>query len=275
MQTQTEPHENHPRGSARRAITVILIFALVLFIVFSIALPCGFQFRRAYMASITVVEIKRIEPALLTLLGDAEVENLRDIFDEHAFESAVTRLGSEKDLDNFAAALELYTVSSHELLRKGRYARNPSNPYRDVLREEVIQRLGGRYYDVLAQDPWGNPYQIYPGPWPEEMGPIPFRIHSWRSADGEPANDQLTSSTVDSNYGDEITFAWPAPTDQTFYIWSKGANGLSGQAVYDPTHEYATPATAHYVGGQEPKLMGGGDDLNNWDQAQSYLQFYH
>jgi len=275
MQTQTEPHDNHSKRSARRAITVFLIFALVLFIVFSIALPCSFQLRRVYMASITVVEIKRIEPALLTLLGDAEVEDLRDIFDEDAFESAVTRLSSEKALDNFAAALELYTVSSHELLRKGRYARDPSNPYRDVLREDVVQRLGGRYYDVLVPDPWGNPYQIYPGPWPEEMGPIPFRISYWSPMNGDSPEDQPTLSTIDPNYGDEIRFGWPAPTDQTFYIWSNGANGLSGQANYDPTHQYAAPATAHYVGGQEPKLMGGGDDINNWDNEQSFMRFYN
>jgi hypothetical protein len=89
--------------------------------------------------------------------------------------------------------------------------------------------------------------------------------------------------------GQEIEIAGvPASNQVDTYIWSKGANLVSGQAEFLPpvpgynpgtpgSSQYGaiTPITTAYPGGQEPELVGGGDDVNNWDRNQTFMRFYN
>lgn len=59
------------------------------------------------------------------------------------------------------------------------------------------------------------------------------------------------------------------------YIWSLGANGVSDQPRYDPTHVYAPPARQHYRSDAPDEYLGGGDDVNNWDRNQTFMSFYN
>ena len=183
----------------------------------------------------------------------------------------------------FEASVELYTESIYVLLRKGRAAMAPdTNEYAAVLRPELVKHLGTSYVPGLALDPWGQLYRIVPGPWPEDMGLVVFRTYlppapgyTPRSGEKKIVPDALLMSGIDIETGEPLTFGVPARSELDFYIWSFGANLVSGQPIYDPSHAYAPPAQQHYEGGQEPELMGGGDDINHWDRDQTFMRFYN
>jgi hypothetical protein len=61
----------------------------------------------------------------------------------------------------------------------------------------------------------------------------------------------------------------PAVYDLPVYIYSLGKNFVSGQYVYEPNSSFRA-----YLE-QEEHLMGGGDDINNWDKTQSYMRHYN
>lgn len=225
-----------------------------------------------------MTEISNIELAITKMLSDAKTDHLRDFFDDAAFDEAVARLGRERALAPFEASVEIYTHSTYVLLRKGQHALDPAftDDYTPVLIPSVVKRLVSTYYPELAFDPWGELYRIFPGPWPEDMGPVVFRNYSPPTpGDKKIVADTLLMSGLDIETGEPLTFGVPAPSNQDVYIWSFGANLLSGQPIYDPSHVYAPPAQQHYEAGQEPELMGGGDDINNWDRHQTFMRFYN
>jgi len=229
-------------------------------------------------------EIYNIKLSITYMLSDAGSTNLRDFFDDAAFGEAVARLQRERAMAPFAASMEIYSHCTYVLLRGGRNALEPGrhNDYPSVLNPAMVKRLGNTYFPELALDPWGELYRIFPGPWPEDMGPVVFRTflppapgYPPRSGEKKIVADALLMSGFDLETGEPLTFGVPAPSNQDVYIWSFGANLISGQPNYDPSHAYAPPAQQHYDAGQEPELMGGGDDINNWDRDQTFMRFYN
>jgi hypothetical protein len=166
---------------------------------------------------------------------------------------------------------------------------------RDLLNEEIVRQLGTSYMSDLGRDPWGNLYRIYPGPWLASNGAIPFRTYLAPVSGDTLPGDDATASTgdalslgsvspsgftlTDPITGDEIFLAGvPANTKADVYIWSFGENLISGQArFYHPNVQAYDPSdnVNNYEGGQEPEFMAGGDDINNWDQNATYMQFYN
>lgn len=258
-----------------RPFVKFLIGTMFVFVVVSLVLPCGpcnGHFIEPGSATRCVREIRSAELAISKLLADAGERDFRSLFDHDPFRDAVAIVGSEQGLDAFEASIEVYTISAYVLLKRGNSAEGYFDIFPCVLQPEVVQRLDEHYLPELGNDRWGELYQFYPGPWPEEMGVIVFRRYRSRAnADGGGRADRLTIHGTELT---DLSFGWPAPSDKAVYIWSYGENGISGQGRYDPAHEYALPAQQHYAQEQEPELMGGGDDINNWDANMSFLWFY-
>lgn len=260
-------------------IRFVIVFGIVGFVVFCNLFISPVKLIERGTATRAFAEISGIELAITKMLSDGDSTNLRDFFDDAAFSDAVARLGRERAFAPFEASVEIYTHSTYALLRAGRSANLADrNDYAATLRPELLKNLGTSYIPDLALDPWGELYRIFPGPWPEAMGPVVFRNYlppSPLPADKEIAPNPLLMSGIDDITGEPMTFGVPAPSNQEAYIWSFGANLISGQPKYDPSHLYAPPAQQHYESGQEPELCGGGDDINNWDRDQTFMRFYN
>lgn len=276
------------KGSIWRTLRNFTISAIALLILFAIALPFGppHRYPRRSRPVKAMTEVQSIELGIAKLLADSGQARLRDFFDPPKFEARVARLVREQSMDPFLASVEIYTSATYVLLRKGRHAMDPgmADDHQSVLKPDLVGKLGNSYYPDLALDPWGNLYQIFPGPWPEDRGPVIFRTYLPQSShsaslpgDDESviAPDNLLMSGIDDATGEPITFGLPAPADQIDYIWSFGSNLISGQPNYDPSHTYAPPASQYYNPNQEPELCGGGDDINNWDRGQTFMRFYN
>ena len=265
-----------PPWQTVRSFFLLLIITWVIFVAAMPGGPSCFRFRSRSAEAMR--EINNIKLSITYMLSDAGTTNLRDFFDDTAFGEAVARLGRERAMAPFEASLEIYTHCTYVLLRGGRNALEPGrlNDYPSVLKPAMVKRLGNTYFPELALDPWGELYRIFPGPWPEDMGPVVFRNYFPPTpGDMKKVPDALLMSGFDLETGDPLTFGVPAPSNQEVYIWSFGANLISGQPIYDASHAYAPPAQQHYEGGQEPELMGGGDDINNWDRDQTFMRFYN
>ena len=262
-----------------------LCFMAVLSIVAAVLIPGdpGWGRLRKSRYGEAIREIQDIETSVTKLLSDAGQAKLRDLFDEVALEAAITDLSQRRNLDEFSARVEIYTHVTYQLLRFGRNAFEHDRTYEATVRPELLARLGKSYMPDLDFDPWGNLYQVFPGPWPESMGPIVFRVF-----DAQPMHDADTGMRAERgdnllvpdsyDMDDEnlrVMHGWPTTTNAGVYIWSFGENGVSGQAIYDPTHTYALPAVQHYDPMQEPEYRGGGDDINNWDVNQTYMRWYN
>ncbi len=179
----------------------------------------------------------------------------------------------------------------------------------------VRGNLGTSYMDV-GTDPWDNRYRIWPGPWSRELertyGPveeggigffqrdseyhgdarnrvaIPFR--SFREGveydDGSFEPYQYTTlrrreaeQRVPGNPPVDGRFGFPAPTDQQFFVYSRGADGVSNQN-YRLREQGNSGSYGHvfedYVFDvpMDIERVGGGDDINNWDNQQGWSRWY-
>ncbi|MFP4190875.1 MAG: type II secretion system protein [Candidatus Hydrogenedentota bacterium] len=176
---------------------------------------------------------------------------------------------------------------------------------------EVRPNLGTSYMDI-GRDPWDNRFRIWPGPWNREMQsdygpprddeqsdenlgigqfapldensrfvPIPFRSfrEGVETEDGEWIPYQYTSEErnraeqeVPGNPRADNRYGFPAPDGQQFYIYSRGADGESNQNYrlpdghLHPDYVYDAPFDVERV--------GGGDDINNWDNQQGWSRWY-
>lgn len=160
------------RGSILGKLLLLIVIVSVLAVVLS---PCPCRRLSPGRATRAVSEINNIELALTKALSDAGQSNLRAFFSEAAFNDAVSKLGRERNMDAFTASIEIYTYSTYALLRKGRHALEVPNDYAETLNADVVGSLDDSYYSESARDPWGNLYQVFAGPWPDDMGPVHFR----------------------------------------------------------------------------------------------------
>lgn len=291
----------------------LLVVMAIISILAAIAIPNVQKYIARGNATQAVSEIKNIDLALTKMLSDAGRSSLNDLLD---LDDLATSIGmsAPKDVRNMATwaagdfedFTEAYTNLVYRLLKKGRGALvsddglgTPQAGYN----EDVVRNLGTSYFAELEFDPWGELYHFFPGPWRVTNGPNVFRIYlpatPGKIVPGESTaasvGDDLSFGTdsvsgfaiTDIETGEDVALcSVPAPAQVNTYIWSSGANLVSGQANFLPpptgyvpggTTQYAgiTPITNAYPSGQEPELMGGGDDINNWDNNQTYMRFYN
>lgn len=284
----------------------LLVVMAIISILAAIAIPNVQRWILKSRATQAIAEISNIELAITKILSDAGRSSLSDLVDPGVLEFHYGAANTWTDTQ-FEAVKNWYTDVAYALLRKGRGAldtpadRGPeTDPNRPgLLRADVVRNLGTSYMSELDFDPWGQLYQIYPGQWQSRMGTIIFRVYLPQT------NTQvLPGDTLVAQNGDELTLrdisidptngidlidpdtgepldliGVPADTRREVYIWSKGANLISGQAKFGPdptTLQYdPTLKTANYNTAQEPELMGGGDDINNWDKNQTFMRFYN
>lgn len=270
----------------------LLVVMAIISILSAILVPNVVGYIARSRATRALGDIKGIELALTKMITDANVQNLNYLFNPDAVRN---QLGIDSsgfmNGNQFQAAVKLYTNTLYALLREGRRALDGrTDPelgiqYSAILNPDVVMRLGVGYLEDLAVDPWGNLYNIYPGPWNPRNGPIPFRIHQLTpkaqtlpGTAGGSRKDSLTFSTVDPETMQTIEVGFPADKGKLAYIWSNGANMVSGQAIYD--HNYGLPLPGGSYQGpnnypdQAEDYRGGGDDVNNWDPEQTWFRFY-
>ena len=171
-------------------------------------------------------------------------------------------------LNEFEASVRIYSTVMPALLERGKNAASvlTAPDVEGVLDREVVARLGSSYME-LREDPWGQPYQFFFGPWPKEWGPPVFRVY------GDPEKNHVADSlTVTRADGTRVGF--PADATLPIYVWSLGANGVSDQARFDPSGAYAGAPRDHYRADAADNELGGGDDINTWDSETSWEQFY-
>ncbi len=216
----------------------------------------------------------------------------------------------EFTMEQMAKAQALYTRTLHAVCWQGSGALSITDdelgiPYAAVLNTDLVGKLRAKAppapedADRLYLDPWGNPYQIWPGPWPAGVTNR-FRVYGKASpaASAETAARQLELDALSRNtpgsrreYRDiprrktkaEGPFGYAAPRDLPFFIWSYGWNMANGQLVYvnEPARGHAAsgqvdnPSRWGYTRkSQKPEFFGGGDDINSWDGGESWWALY-
>jgi hypothetical protein len=268
----------------------VRIFFVFCFLI--VALPLSLSIPnqlRAYQKSKSIVvfgEIPSIELALSKILLDVPCETLRELFNTEGVNAAVGRPDSEAawTAEEFRKAQELYTATFYALLREGRLALEESyetsfgrGRFGDVLNHDVVKKLSTSYLD-LEFDPWGNMYQIFPGPWDGAFEGHPIIFRTYRVPEANPINrkplerDGFSFEAEDPDTNKKNTISYPAPRDKVVYIYSLGANKVSGQMMYRPDYEGVTPRELYEE--QKPEYRGGVDDISNWDRNWNWQPFH-
>jgi len=231
----------------------LLVVIAIITILASIIVPnVANWIGRARLAK-AVSEINSADLALTKMLSDAEKSTFGHFFTNVSFSS-------------WQQAEAFYTEAFYILLRKGRDL-EPYEISRLGLLEEVRKKLGTSYMD-LGKDPWGELYHFFSGPMPRAQRAL-FRIYEAdTSVPGGPALETVNPASFPHPDEDRV-LGWAAPDKLPVYIYSKGADLASAQAMY-----LGNGINAY--GGDLPDIvnMGGGDDINNWDNGQSWAEFY-
>lgn len=273
----------------------LLVVMAIISILAAIIVPNVARYIARGRATRALGDIKSIELALTKMVTDANVQNLNYLFDADKVRRDIFNFSDNQPYvmtsQQFQSAIKLYTNTLYALLREGRRVLDGrTDPdlgiaYATILDRDVVMRLGVGYLEDIAFDPWGNLYNIYPGPWTPRSGPIPFRIYmlgekekTLPGVSGGRRSDTLTFETIDPETNLTIEVGFPADKGKLAFIWSNGANMISGQGVYDSNLANPLPGGSYqgspnYVD-QEEEYKGGGDDINNWDPGQSWMRFY-
>jgi len=274
------------------SLTVVFLFLIVLILPRH---PCACQGQMTRV----MADINSIEAGLTEILSDSEVLRLEDVFNPVGVAEFMLALEGvthwpPQTPAEFEAATALYTTALYGVLRSGSRVsgfneslRYPTEAdarefaYDRLFKAEVLASLSATgYVRDLSADPWGNLYNIHPGPWKTEDAfgvpvPTPFRVYL-KPENEDPSSpfiaDSLTLEVL--NYDSKpITVGWPAQRNRLAFIWSNGANLESSQANYLASPEQFASAGL-YSDDQDPEFWGGGDDINNWDPSNSFALFY-
>ena len=208
----------------------------------------------------------------------------------------------------FRRAQEMYTRTLSAMLMNGRNILNQSDnemhiSYADILCHDRVKQLAPFYLNDVEVDPWGNPYLLFPGPWPKNNDPLAsakepngnlniFRIFMPSLYSGMPLlpgqrpsyakPDALTINFAPDTPPEQVAevqdpdtleyevYGYSAPRDMKVFIYSLGKNMVSGQAIYSNS-VYSWKS----YDGEDRLTWGGGDDINNWDWDQSWMRFYN
>lgn len=238
----------------------LLVVVAIISILAAIVVPNVAQYIRKARATKAIAEIKGIELALEKMLMDADKSTFRHLF-----------------LSNVCYTSPQYTDAFYILLREGKNAAS-NMPAGISLAPGVASKLADLYMDV-GNDPWGNLYEIRF--WSRSMrDEIPFRTYK-PAADVPPRPDPaLYDFPNQEDYsGNLSSWGYPASWKKTVYIYSLGEDLASAQAGVPGFGCGALPSVGrdNY---NDPNLedeqhMGGGDDINNWDNEQSWMEFYN
>lgn len=281
----------------------LLVVLAIISILATIVVPNVATYLRKAQATRAVSEITNMETALTKMIGDANrtelgqilnpskvVETLAAVYQNRGLGLGAGPPGFEgvpRTAEQFNIAVDVYTNVFYALLRDGRGLLDGSatDPefgfaYSDLLDQNAVRRMSIGYLDI-GFDPWDNLYKIYPGPWPSREKPIPFRIFNQGTSGNLPGRasggDILSVNYVDPDTNDTFLVGYPAPRSGSVFIWSLGANTISGQVLYDGAG-YDIPNRApetYYDQTQDPEFIAGGDDINNWDPSRSWERFYN
>ena len=251
----------------------ILVLIVVLVVVVWVLVPnVPREPRRSPMTN-ALSEVKNAETAFTGMLSDAQVNDFSSFFNPDAFTEVHADVMQRESLNAFDASVQMYSVAFMAFLRQGK---NAASALADsdiegmdrILDSDCVRKLGTSYME-LDEDPWGQPYRFFVGPWPWDWGPPVLRIRQRQDVAGAPTPDALT---IDLAGGQTVGYL--APANVPIYIWCLGENGVCDQAIFDPAGVYAAPAREHYRSDAENKYLGGGDDINNWDPGQSWHPLY-
>ena len=303
----------------RRGFTLIelLVVMAIIATLAAIVVPNVARWISRARMTRAIAEIESIELSLTKLVSDTGRAGLMQMFravDNPAspaagvyFEVGGT-LGQPLTQEQFRQAQEIYTRTCYALLRDGRTAIGASDLLEDylqrtgvsvtynfnsVLDPNVAKNIGTSYLPELGLDPWGELYQIYPGPWPTGVrlaGQIPnstnpMLFRTFVKSDAESNLPGASGSNTDglqftaSVDGFDEDFNFPAPRDKIAFVYSTGQNTISGQLIYSPgSYPQPGPGGANLFGffdPQEQEFLFGGDDINNWDPGQGWTRFYN
>lgn len=274
----------------------LLVVIAIISILAAIVVPNVARWIEKARVTRALTEARSIELAITKMLADADRSSLNDLFSSPGIWAAINApTDAEWSVQNWRDAVTLYTRTTYALLREGRAALTLTDSgaggtgvyFGDVLNPAAISKLGTSYLDI-GYDPWGNTYRIFPGPWQTRNGPNVFRIFAKAQGDeGLPGRtnspDALSVAALDVETGLVEIVGYPAPRDKVAYIWSTGANLISGQGVYNPGAIYgAIPSdtapdgyNTEFYEAQDFEFAGGGDDINNWDANRTWERFYN
>ena len=285
----------------------LLVVMAIIAILAAIVVPNVQQYITKARMTRALSEINGIELALTAMCSDAGRANVGQLFNFNKVnlalansmnvdETAVKSLEVRSTQAFFDAATELYTNAIYDLLQMGRNVlrEDAASTAANIIDRQFLAKLGENYMDI-GNDPWGNRYHIFPGPWRiarntggTGSAPIVFRkftpelktaANGTVSVSGRKDDYILNREDLAENFSDilEDIETWPdfvgapADTGKAVYIWSLGENMRSAQMVY--MGGYGTDRTTWYSV-QEPADIGGGDDINNWDPGATWVRFY-
>lgn len=246
------------------------------------------------------------------LCDEVGIRFMHEVYDPEQFGEVSEWYSANASVDRFAASVEIYSRSLPALLKFGKDTPSVfrgSNDELDVriarvFDPEILARMnatdqivsegrGAFDFDLVCLDYWGMRYRFFAGPWPEEFGPVLFRCYSRKRGyvgpnyfgptENSSTADRLTVSVDGEERGipaDGLSkfepIGWFSQESyiRDVYIWSYGANGVCDQPIFDPSYLYADPTREHYRHGTPDAYLGGGDDVNNWDELLSFGAFY-
>lgn len=262
----------------------LLVVIAIITILASIVVPNAADWIKRARVAKAVSETRNAELALTKMLTDTGCSHFGQFFCMDNGLNGNPRNDNPLTFSSIAQAEEFYTNAMYTLLRRGREADIYLGGL-NVLKPEVKAKLGTAYLD-LDKDPWNKLYRFYAGPVRYTGNKVfsgstlyynmPFRVFQQDSDVPGGANpDPFTLSGIDdpgTQNLENLTIGFPASPSLPVYVYSMGADITSGQALY----AYAGSAGA---AGYLPEVMddihrGGGDDINNWDKGQSWVQFY-
>ena len=311
--------KRHRRAERGFTLVELLVVMAIISILAAIVVPNVQRYIVRARVARAVSEINGAELAMTAMLTDAGKSNFNQLFNPDAVRGYLQQQTELNLLDEnqrgtkkfFNAAVRLYTTAAYDLLNYGRnvlrgdgdldyqatWTPDPSQtPPQPLIDRDVLAKLGDQYM-ALGNDPWGNDYRFFPGPWrvhtnlsgtpQNSRAPIVFRkftVEQSSSGSQRGARDDgfvLNDAALVDAFKDIIEspetwptkVGYPAETGKAVYIWSYGANLRNGQMVYTRAYDLSAPRS--WYDAQEEGDIGGGDDINNWDPGASWQRFYN